>query len=353
MKLLFKFLHLSVLLACVSVASYGQAILGTDGTRTDVLWDGNRPLVISHMDSLGNTLSLKAYAYPNEGLHPSQVTYYQDDQHWERRSYTYAGDQVTSLAVYGPSGLRDSLSANMADTSAYRRALRTALPPAPDPAAEWQLALEGSRLCAQDTLFSPDPLDGNNFLFAADGRFLSRVRSGQGEGLLLLWQGAGKAPVAARFADPEYDANHVGPGSRAVLVPQEYITAAMDSCGAEHAAHKGLFPGCAFLLKNSSFGGALDFAVRPEYGISSDTYYITQTEKEGTLAHNHFNFGYFLWGASAREMGVPLWVTCLGSHFNNFFLSPDSLFQLDAPDDILSIKAGHHWLQAQQQAPQY
>ena len=41
MKLLFKFLHLSVLLACVSVASYGQAILGTDGTRTDVLWDAH------------------------------------------------------------------------------------------------------------------------------------------------------------------------------------------------------------------------------------------------------------------------------------------------------------------------
>ena len=353
MKLIIRLLLLPILSLSLSVASYGQVIAGAEGERTEVIWDGGRPLVISHMDSLGNTLSMKAYAYADEGNHPSQVTFYKDDRHWERRSYTYAGGQVSSVAVYGPHGLKDSLSVEMADTSTYRQALRTALPPAPDPAAEWKLALEGSLFCAQDPLLTPDPLDGKDFLFAADGRFLSRVRSGQAESTLFLWQGEGQAPVAARFADPEYDPNHVGPGCRAVLVPQEYITGAMDNCGAEHAAHKGLFPGCWFLLKNSSYGGTLDFAVRPEYGISSNTYYLTYTEKEGSLAHNHFNFGNFLWGASAREMGVPLWVTCLGSHFNNFFLSPDSRFQLDSADDILSIRAGHHWLQAQRRASQF
>lgn len=349
MKLITRLLLLSILGTSVSAVSYGQAIEGPDGERTEVIWDGERPLVISHLDSIGNTLSLRAYAYPGESIHPSQVTYYRDSRHWERRSYTYAGDRVFSVAVYGPTGLKDSLSAEMVDTSAFRRAIRTALPPAPNPAAEWKLALEGSRLCAKDSLLSPDPLDGKDFLFAADGRFLSRVRSGQDEGTLFIWQEDGKAPVAARFADPGYDPSHVGPRSRAVLVPPESITAAMDSCGAAHAPHKGLFPGCLFLLMNSSYGGTLDFAVRPEYGISSDTYYLTYTEKEGSLAHNQFNFGNFLWGASAREMGVPLWVACLGSHFNNFFLSPDSRFHLDAPDDILSITAGHHWLQAARQ----
>lgn len=349
MKLITRLLLLSILGTSVSAVSYGQAIEGPDGERTEVIWDGERPLVISHLDSIGNTLSLRAYAYPGESIHPSQVTYYRDSRHWERRSYTYAGDRVFSVAVYGPTGLKDSLSAEMVDTSAFRRAIRTALPPAPDPAAEWKLALEGSRLCAKDSLLSPDPLDGKDFLFAADGRFLSRVRSGQDEGTLFIWQEDGKAPVAARFADPGYDPSHVGPRSRAVLVPPESITAAMDSCGAAHAPHKGLFPGCLFLLMNSSYGGTLDFAVRPEYGISSDTYYLTYTEKEGSLAHNQFNFGNFLWGASAREMDVPLWVACLGSHFNNFFLSPDSRFHLDAPDDILSITAGHHWLQAARQ----
>ena len=321
----------------------GQVVLGAGGERTEVIWDGDRPLVISHLDSLGNTISLKAFAYPGEGVHPSQVTFFRDEKNWERRSYTYSGDQVLTMAVYGPSGLRDSLSAERADTSAFRRALRTALPKAPDPAAEWKLALEGNRLCEEDPLLSPDPLDGKDFLFAADGRFLSRIRSAYGSGMLVMWQGEGQAPVVAQFADSGYDPSHVGPDSRVLVVPEDYIAGAMDLCGAERASWKGLFPGSFFLLKNSAYGGTLDFAVRPEYGISSQTYYLTSTEKEGSLAHNHFNFGNFLWGASAREVGVPLWMAKLGSHLNSFFLSPDTRFHLDSPDDILSISAGHHW----------
>lgn len=321
----------------------GQVVRGAGGERTEVIWDGERPLVISHLDSLGNTISLKAFAYPGEGLHPSQVTFFKDEKNWERRSYTYSGDRVLTMAVYGPSGLRDSLSAEMADTSAFRRALRTALPKAPDPAAEWELALEASTLCEEDPSLSPDPLDGEAFLFSADGRFLSRIRSSYGGGPLVMWQGEGRAPVVANFADPGYDPSHVGPESRVRLVLTDDIADAMGLCGAERVSWKGLFPGSFFLLRNSSYGGTLDFAVRPEYGISSHTFYLTSTEKEGSLAHNHFNFGNFLWGASAREVGVPLWMAKLGSHLNSFFLSPDTRFHLDSPDDILSISAGHHW----------
>jgi len=171
MKFIIRLILLLIVLAQVSVASYGQAIAGAGGERTEVIWDGKRPLVISHLDSLGNTLSLKAYAYTDDSVHPCQVTFFKDSKHWERRSYTYSEGRVCSMAIYGPSGLKDSLSVERSDTSAYRRALRTALPPAPNPAVEWELALEGSRLCAQDTQLSPDPLDGKDFLFAADGRF--------------------------------------------------------------------------------------------------------------------------------------------------------------------------------------
>lgn len=321
----------------------GQVVRGAAGERTEVIWDRERPLIISHLDSLGNTISLKAFAYPGESIHPSQVTVFRDDKNWERCAYTYSGDQVLSMAVYGPSGLRDSVSAETADTSAFRRALRTAMPQAPDPAAEWRLALEGSRLCEEDPLLSPDPLDGKDFLFASDGRFLSRICSAYGGGRLVMWQGEGLPPLVAQFADPGDDPSHVGPYSRAVVVSTEDIARAMDLCGAERIARRGLFPGSFFLLKHSAYGGTLDFAVRPEYGISSQTYYLTNTEKEGSLAHNRFNFGNFLWGVSAREAGVPLWMTKLGSHLNSFFLSPDTRFHLDSPDDILSISAGHHW----------
>lgn len=319
----------------------GQVIPGAGGERTEAIWDQGRPLLIMHLDSLGNTLSMSAYAYGPGSNHPTQVTVFRGENNWERRSYTYSGDQVLTMAVYGPSGLRDTLSWREADSTS--RARWTPMPQAPDPVAEWQSALEASRLCGLDPNLSPDPLDGNAFLFAADGRFLSRVRSGYEEGPLILWQGEGLEPVVARFSDPGYDSSHVGPENRAFLVRKEDIAEAMVLCGAAGVVVKGFYPGCYYLWKNSAYGGVLDFAIRPEYGVSPDTYYVADTQNEGTVAYNHYNYGNFLWGASARELRVPLWMTRLGAHVNNFFLSPGSRFQLDTPDDQFSISAGYHW----------
>ena len=319
----------------------GQVIYGEDGERTEVIWDQAKPLVIQHLDSLGNTLSMKAYAYPPGSIHPSHVTIFRADDDWERRSYTYSGDQVLTMAVYGPSGLRDTLSWREADSTG--RARWTPMPQAPDPLAEWQSALEASHLCVLDEHLSPDPLDGPAFLFGTDGRFLSRVQSSYEGGSLLLWQGEGLAPIVAQFSDPGYDPSHVGPENRAQLVRTKDIADAMEKCGAAGAAIKGYYPGCYFLLKNSGYGGVLDFAIRPEYGLSQETFYVADTQDEGMVAYNHHNYGNFLWGASAREMRVPLWMTRLGAHVHNFLLSPNARFQLDFPDDQFSIKAGYHW----------
>lgn len=332
---------LFVLILALALPVSGQAIYGAHGERTEVIWHQGKPLVIQHLDSLGNTLSMKAYAYASESVHPSQVTFYRDQDHWERKSYTYSGDQVLTVATYGPSGRRDTLFWREADSTSRTR--WTPMPSAPDPLAEWQLALEASRLCELDTNLLPDPLDGKAFLFAADGRFLSRVQSGYEEGPLILWQGEGRKPLVARFSDPGYDASHMGPDKRVHVVKAEEIADAMVISGAAGTPVKGLIPGSLFLLKNSAYGGILDFAIRPEYGVSPETYYIADTPMEGPVAYNHFNYGNFLWGASAREVKVPLWMTLLGSNFNNFFLSPDSRFQLDTPDDLFSISAGYRW----------
>ena len=329
------------LFLALAVPVYGQAILGARGEHTEVIWDQGKPLVIQHLDSSDNTLSLKAYAYEPESAHPSHVTYFKDADHWERRSYTYSGDQVLTMAVYGPTGRRDTLSWREADTTG--RAPWNPMPEAPNPLAEWKWALEASRLCGLDALLSPDPLDGKAFLFGADGRFLSRVQSGYEHGPLIVWQGEGKEPVVAQFSDPGYDDSQMGPDKRVHLVSSEEIARAMEICGASTAPSKGFFPGCIFLLKNSAYGGVLDFAIRPEYGVFRNTYYVAKTAKEGTVAYNHHNYGNFLWGASAREVKVPLWKTLLGANIHNFFLSPDSRFKLDSPDDQFSIKAGYHW----------
>lgn len=333
---------LSIVLAlALALPGHGQAILGAHGERTEVIWDQGKPLLIQHLDSLGNTLSLKAFAYTQESAYPSQVTVFKDSAHWERRSYTYSGSQILTMAVYGPSGLKDTLSRSSIDS--IGRARWRPIAPPPDPRAEWQGALEASRLCGLDEHLTPDPLDGKAFLFGADGRFLSRIRSSYGEGPLVLWQGEGQAPVLARFSHPGYDDSKMGPDKRVHRVSQEEIARVMEICGAAGAPSKGFFPGILFLMKGSAYGGILDFAARPEYGIRRDTYYVLDTQIEGTVAYNHYNFGNLLWGASAREVQVPLWMSVLGSHLHNFFFSPDSRFQLDAPDDLFCIRAGYHW----------
>ncbi len=337
MRRIFSF----ALFLALALPVYGQAVQGAHGERTEVIWDQGKPLIIQHLDSLGNTLSLKAYAYEEGSAHPSHVTAFKDPDHWERKSYTYAGNRVLTMAVYGPFGRKDTLSWKEADTTGSVR--WKPMPEAPDPLAEWQGALEASRLCGLDALLSPDPLDGKAFLFGADGRFLSCVQSGYEEGPLILWQGEGREPIVARFSDPGYDDSQMGPDKRVHLVSTEEIAQAMDICGASTAPSKGFFPGCIFLLKNSAYGVVLDFANRPEYGVSSDTYYVADTQKEGTVAYNHYNYGNFLWGASAREVKVPLWTALLGAHVHNFFLSPYSRFQPDSPDDQFSIRAGYHW----------
>jgi hypothetical protein len=62
-----------------------------------------------------------------------------------------------------------------------------------------------------------------------------------------------------------------------------------------------------------------------------------------TVAHNNFNFGNFLWGASAAALGVPLTFAKAGAHWNNYSNDPSSKGQLDSKDDQFSIEQGWNW----------
>lgn len=198
-------------------------------------------------------------------------------------------------------------------------------------------------LCADNPYLNVTLWGADNFLFDEDGRFLASVSCPYLKGCLLLSQGEGKDMLAARFADQEHDPELIGYGTRAVLVRQDTIRSSLEREGAFEAANHGLFRGCRYLINASHYGGQLDFAKNGRHDIFPNVFYLTQTVPEGPVAHNCFNYGDFLWGAAAREAGVPLWVARLGAHFNNFFLSPDTKGSFDAPDDQFSITAGYHW----------
>ena len=330
------------LLLLVAIQLFGgslcaQDIRGRRGECTKAIFDRERPILILHQDSLGRTLSLKAYSYAGDNPHPADVTHYRSEQDWKRVSYEYDADTLVSVTVFTPAG-REEYRFPLGGREKYKT-----VPKMQDPALEWRLALEGSRLCEEDSLLSPDPLDGETFLFASDGRFLCRVQSDYADAALLLWRAAGKTPLGSSFADPVGDPLAIGPETRALVAGEEFVSEAMQICGAGEAVHHGLLGGCLYLLRNSGYGGLLDFAVREEYGISPAIYYLTDNLREGSLAHNRFNFGNYLWGASARETGVPLWLARLGAHISNFLFSPDCRGSLDTPDDQLSICAGFHW----------
>ena len=145
------------------------------------------------------------------------------------------------------------------------------------------------------------------------------------------------------FADPKNDPASVGPDTPVIQVNDSYILDCLDKAGATDVRHRGCLKGIKYLATKSFYGGRLDFTAHEEYGIDNKALYVTQTEPEGAVAHNNHNFGNFLWGASAKEMGVPLHIALLGSHMFNYFFSRSSKGQLDSPDDIFSIRTGYHW----------
>lgn len=214
---------------------------------------------------------------------------------------------------------------------------------APDPAAERRGVLRAYDYCAADPELRVDPEEGENYLFDETGCFLSRVQATRSKQRLFLWLGYGTPPLSARFADPAHDPATIGMHTQVRLVTPEEIRTSLEEVGAFSAGHHGFFKGSAYMYRNSGYGGLLDFAVNGQHDIIDQVFYITRTLPEGYVAHNHYNYGNFLWGATACELGIPLFWSRLGAHFNNFFLSPDTKGSFDAMDDQYSIRTGYHW----------
>ena len=180
------------------------------------------------------------------------------------------------------------------------------------------------------------------FVFDTDGSFMASVQEPRLAGCIVVLQGEGAAPLVAHLADPEHDPLAIDSDTVVRIISRDDVRSSMATAAVEISDRYGFFEGCHRLLEESGFGGNLDFSRNGMHDIIENVLYITNSWKEGVVAHNNYNYGNFLWGAAARELGVPLLVALLGSHFNNFFLSPD-LGHFDSRDDQLSIRAGYHW----------
>lgn len=180
------------------------------------------------------------------------------------------------------------------------------------------------------------------FMFDECGMFVERVAVAEPAPCIIMSRGEGADPMVACLADPEHYPDEINQGTVAVYVSHDAIKEAIEVARVRMRDHYGFINGFFRLMLESGYGGNLDFSRNGQHEIEANVIYITDSWKEGFVAHNNLNFGNFLWGVAARELGVPLSVALIGSHLNNFFLSPDR-GHFDSKDDQFSITAGYHW----------
>lgn len=203
------------------------------------------------------------------------------------------------------------------------------------------------RCCLFTALLQPVAVRGQaaGFLFDEDGGFLCRVEAPEAAGYVFMLR-PGERPLVARLADPVHDPDSIGIGTRLVLVSRERIRESLQRARAFRWHHGRVLLRTLYMWTQSGYGGTLDFAANGEHGIEDGVYYVTESVRDGAIAHNRFNFGNYLWGAAAQACGLPCFFAILGSHANAFLLSRDGRGlrgHFDAPDDILSIHAGYAW----------
>lgn len=259
--------------------------------------------------------------------------------------YTDTEDQFDACikyTSYDAMGLRASratmLHKRNADRLPHEVFRWTAIDPCFDLFRE-QLAYE---VCAAWSDVVPNQELGDSFLFDGAGAYLGKVEAGDPKGRVIVDKGFGDESLSACFADPEMMPSMMDRHTTLEIVSTSTMATDLAKAGAFERSHHGLFKGAGFLFWESRFGRQLDFATNGNYDIYPYTLYVTEAGPNGAIVHDNYNYGNFLWGATAFEVGIPRWMALLGAHLHSFF-SPYSFGSLESSDDILSILAGYHW----------
>ena len=174
-----------------------------------------------------------------------------------------------------------------------------------------------------------------------------------------LWHGntgrvlnsSGDAVQKFKFADPKHDVQDIKNGiiNKLVFVKEEEITKMMATAGVFDPKNKIENSGdrYSYFLKEGKGGGKLDFsysAIPNMYGASKDP--LNKPSNMIFLvdgvAHNHMNFGNFLFGAAGAAIGLSLPELLAGAQFNSVRNSKTNGYsaQFDSMDDQYSIMKG-------------
>ncbi|WP_026977134.1 RHS repeat-associated core domain-containing protein [Flavobacterium tegetincola] len=173
----------------------------------------------------------------------------------------------------------------------------------------------------------------------------SKVKSKKGKTTVYEYSNA----INFDFADPESDSKAIKDGAitHLIIVTDKKIGDILGEAGALDSKNKDSWN---YLKKEGIGGGKLDFsvgAIPNNFGGASASQFGKYTPYlflpyGSNTAHNHFNFGNFLFGASGSAMGFSAGTLMAGAHYNSLKNSDSNGYspQLDSADDQRSIKAG-------------
>ncbi len=173
----------------------------------------------------------------------------------------------------------------------------------------------------------------------------SKVKSRKGKTVTYEYSNA----INFEFADPENDSKAIKDGiiTHIMIVTEDKIANMLGEAGAFDSKNKN---NLTYMNDESVGGGKLDFSVKAipnnfkgatanEFGRFSPYLYLPYGDK---LAHNHYNFGNFLWGAAGSVMGYTAGTLQAAANANSLINSDTNGYapQSDSADDQRSIKSG-------------
>ena len=111
-----------------------------------------------------------------------------------------------------------------------------------------------------------------------------------------------------------------------------------------------------YIKKEGKGGGRLDFSftqihkMYPEASENpldqaSNMLFLPPPDGSRDYAHNHMNFGNYLFGLAGETMGFSKFMLLMGAHYNSVVNSKENGYdsQLDSDDDQFSISLGYHY----------
>jgi len=203
-----------------------------------------------------------------------------------------------------------------------------------------------------DPVNGTDPNGGKNVKFDASGKYIGIDHDVWWHN---FWFGSRGAIVGANgdfastfeFADPEHDVADLESGiiTHLVFVKESEVVQMLGNAGAFQKM--GFIDALKYFKTESTGGGKFDFsyseipslygASRNPLGRPSSMLFLING-----YAHNHMNFGNFLWAAAGSSLGISQDLLHLGAQYNSLINSAQNGYpsQFDAMDDQLSIRLG-------------